>query len=261
MCRFVAYMGEQGIKVEQLLREPANSLIKQSRWAKEGLHGVNADGFGMAWYDLDDNEDPGIFKTIQPAWNDSNLAHLCKKISSKCFLAHIRASTVGDVTKSNCHPFSHGQYSFVHNGTIRKFDKLKLKLFNFIDEDLFLKIRGNTDSECFFFLVMHFLEHQGCKDLIDAVRKSFEWINNLQTDEDQENFSRLNIAISNGRELIATRCVIQNDKALSLYYAKQPKGFTIASEPLDDIADRWVEVPTNHYLHIIEGSELAVKPI
>ncbi|HJK86336.1 MAG TPA: class II glutamine amidotransferase [Candidatus Megaira endosymbiont of Nemacystus decipiens] len=261
MCRFVAYTGQKEIFIKDLLKDPEHSLIKQSHGAREGTHGVNADGFGMAWYDSTIGVTPGIFKTIQPAWNDSNLKHLCNKIQSNCFLAHIRASTVGDVTKTNCHPFYYDKYSFVHNGTIRKFSKIKLRLLNYIKENLFLEIKGNTDSECFFFLVVHYLKNANCSSLIEAVRKAFQWISDAQSDEDIENFSRLNIAISDGNELVATRCVVQNDDALSLYYVKQDGAFVIASEPLDDISNKWKEVPKNHYLRVKNGKESEVAPI
>src|SRR6056300_1646366 len=112
MCRFLTYFSNQPILLENLLDKPTNSLIKQSHEAKEGTHGVNADGFGIAWYDFDIDSHPGVFKSIQPAWNDNNLIHLSQKIRSPCFLAHVRASTIGDVNQNNCHPFAYENYAF-----------------------------------------------------------------------------------------------------------------------------------------------------
>ena len=117
MCRFLAYLGYSPIGIGQLIEAPSNSLINQSHARRGSMGGINGDGFGLAWYNGTQDTEPGLFKSTQPAWNDANLRHLSRKISSSCFMAHVRASTVGDVSQDNCHPFSYGPYTFVHNGT------------------------------------------------------------------------------------------------------------------------------------------------
>ena len=107
MCRLIGYRGKTSISLSELIEKPENSLIKQSLETKLGKKGINADGFGISWYNQDIDNTPGIFKSTQPAWNDNNLKHLCNKLLSNCFLGHVRASTVGDVTINNCHPFSY----------------------------------------------------------------------------------------------------------------------------------------------------------
>ena len=154
MCRFVAYLGKKSILLNELLVKPKNSLINQSRDAKEGRLGLNADGFGLGWYSHEIDKIPGVFKSTQPAWNDNNLKHLANKIKSSCFLAHVRASTVGDIVLNNCHPFSYHEYAFVHNGTIRFFDKIKRQIINELDDIIFSEIKAQTDSEHLFFLIM-----------------------------------------------------------------------------------------------------------
>ncbi len=250
MCRFVGYLGTREIVLDELLEKPENSLIKQSHKAREGIHGINADGFGVAWYNFSIDNTPGVFKSTQPAWNDNNLTHISEKIKSSCFLAHIRASTVGDVSQNNCHPFSFEEYSFVHNGTIRNFDAYKRKLINAIDDNLFLSIKGNTDSEHFFFLIMQYIKQNN--SLVDAVKKAITWVEDIQ--EDKIGFSRINIAITNGREIMATRFVSKDEKPLSLRYfiEKAEDGtapsLTLSSEALDD-EEQWSEVPENSYIY------------
>lgn len=251
MCRFAAYFGDTEILLDELLSKPKNSLIKQSREAMEGLHGINADGFGSAWYNFDISNYPGIFKSTQPAWNDNNLMHLSQKIKSSCFLAHVRASTVGDVNQNNCHPFAFQEYSFVHNGTIKNFDHYKKKIINAINEDLFLNIKGNTDSEYFFFLIMHFVKQN--HNLENALRNAINWVVDAQKPHDD--FSRINIVITNGDELIATRFVSKNEKSLSLKYFPTSKGaklssLILSSESLDGNDEGWGELPENHYIYI-----------
>ena len=65
---------------------------------------------------------------MRPAWNDSNLRALAAQIETRLFLAHIRATTGTEVQRSNCHPFQHDQWLFVHNGEINGFHQVKRDL-------------------------------------------------------------------------------------------------------------------------------------
>ena len=118
MCRFAAYLGKKPITLARIIDKPSHSLINQSRKARIGTFGLNADGFGIAWYNQNIDPIPAIFKSIQPAWNDQNLRHITSKVESTCFIGHVRASTIGNVNTVNCHPFSFENFAFVHNGTI-----------------------------------------------------------------------------------------------------------------------------------------------
>src|SRR5215469_6529373 len=70
MCRWLAYTGSP-ILVEKALYSPAHSLIEQSLHSELGAEATNGDGFGLGWYD--DQPLPGVFRSIEPAWNDQNL--------------------------------------------------------------------------------------------------------------------------------------------------------------------------------------------
>lgn len=248
MCRFVAYIGEESLLIGDLLVKPENSLIKQSRNANKDQYRVNADGFGMAWYNSKITNEPAIFRSIQPAWNDNNLIHLANIIESKCFIGHIRASTIGDITKSNCHPFSYKEYTMVHNGAIDGFDKIRRSLMAELSDEFFLEVKGNTDSECLFFLIMQYVYSGKGMPLNKAMEKAFTWVVNAQRENES---SRLNIVITNGKEMIATRFVSKDHRPLSLSYSKDDDdSVVIASEPLDDHVHEWHEVPVNHYVHI-----------
>jgi glutamine amidotransferase len=274
MCRFVAFMGKNPILLNELLEKPNNSLIHQSRDAREGTLGLNGDGFGMAWYDHEIEAEPGIFKSIQPAWNDNNLKHLASKIKSNCFLGHVRASTIGDVVLNNCHPFSYKQYAFVHNGTIRGFEKIRKNMICSLSDDLFGEVKAQTDSEHLFFLIMQQLKDNSQISLEQAVIQTFQIINEYQCNDDETHFSRLNIAITDGKQLFVSRFVTKNQEALSLYYAlghaidesddeqlmiegKKNGAVIVASEPLTDYAKEWQEVPVNHFL--VVNQDLKIK--
>lgn len=259
MCRFVAYLGREDIVLRKLLEDPDNSLITQSLNAKQGVHGVNADGFGISWYNRSVDDEPGLFRSTRPAWNDYNLISMARKIESNCMLGHIRSATMGEITTYNCHPFVYKEYSFVHNGGIAHFEDLRRELISELDEELFQAVRGQTDSEHLFFLIMQFLKQEKQMSLEQALLKGIQWVNDRQKDTDNEYFCGLNIAITDGKQLIVTRYCSKDRRPISLYYTTSKfkdlmksevvsDNLIVASEPLTNMSEDWTEIPLNHYI-------------
>ena len=71
-------------------------------------------------------------------------------------MAHIRAAVGSPVQQTNCHPFRHGRWLFVHNGLIQGFQTVRRELLLAVDPSLFLGIAGSTDSELLFHLALTF---------------------------------------------------------------------------------------------------------
>ena len=122
MCRWVAYSGN-AIRPAALLYDTPHSLVEQSRRDRLAGGYPNADGFGLGWYG--DGEVPGLYRSIAPAWGDRNLHEIATRISTPLFLAHIRAATGTPVEQTNCHPFRHGRWLFMHNGFIEDYQRLR----------------------------------------------------------------------------------------------------------------------------------------
>lgn len=276
MCRFAAYLGNTPIVLNRILSNPQNSLVNQSKKSREGKNGTHADGFGIGWYDQTIGNTPGIFKSIQPAWNDENLHHLTSKMRSKCFVGHVRASTVGNVNTFNCHPFSYQEFLFAHNGTIRNFDRMRRKILGSLSNPFFEMIRGQTDSEYFFALVMDILHqnsnHARLNTIVESVILAIDKINKIQKKFPDNSFSRLNTVLTDGKCIVATRYTSsKHEDPLSLYYTTgdhinihdtgrlmnstqaQPGAILIASEPLSNFSPEWKAVPTNHLLAVDEN--------
>src|SRR5215208_5710978 len=154
MCRWLAYSGSP-ILLEELLYKPEHSLIDQSLHARLGVETTNGDGFGVGWYGPD-AQTPAVFHSIEPAWNDRNLREVAGHVESPLFLAHIRASTGTAVQQTNCHPFRHGRWLWVHNGLVRDFHRVKRELALAVDESLYPQMEGSTDSEMLFYLALTF---------------------------------------------------------------------------------------------------------
>jgi glutamine amidotransferase len=282
MCRFVAYLGKKSIVLSDVLEKPSNSLIQQSRHALKLKTPVNADGFGIAWYQRSIDNSPGIFKSTQPAWNDLNLQHMANRINSKCFIGHVRASTVGNVSRSNCHPFSYQQYSFCHNGGVDNFDVIKRALRSSLSDDLYQQIIGQTDSEHFFSLLMNlFLEskQQQFSNFLDCFKEAAKQLIELQEQANLKKQAHLNTVMTDGEQLMATRYTTDDDDALSLYYTvghhinekdkgpvmkfddKNPSAILIVSEPLGDYSEQWHAIPVNHALFVNKKLETTLYPL
>ncbi|HEX6858098.1 MAG TPA: class II glutamine amidotransferase, partial [Streptosporangiaceae bacterium] len=125
-----------------MLYTPVHSLIDQSLHSRLGAETTNGDGFGVGWYDT--RPVPGVFRSIEPAWNDQNLRELAGHVSSHLFFAHIRAAIGSPVQQSNCHPFRHGRWLWMHNGFISDFAAIKRDLVLAVDESLYPEIKGQT---------------------------------------------------------------------------------------------------------------------
>jgi glutamine amidotransferase len=151
MCRWLAYSGSP-VLLEDLLYRPENSLVVQSLHSRLGAEETNGDGFGVGWYG--DRETPGVFHSIEPAWNDRNLRDISGHITSPCVFSHIRASTGSPVQQTNCHPFRHERWLWMHNGYIDGFATIKRDLAMAVDPALFARIEGSTDSEILLYLAL-----------------------------------------------------------------------------------------------------------
>ena len=58
--------------------------------------------------------------------------------------------------RTNCHPFRHGRWLWMHNGALRGFHETKRDLLMAVDPSLYADIEGSTDSEALFFLALTF---------------------------------------------------------------------------------------------------------
>ncbi len=153
MCRWLAYTGSP-VLLAQVLYTPVHSMIDQSLRSRLGAETTNGDGFGVGWYDA--GPVPGVFRSIEPAWNDQNLRELAGHVSSPLFFTHVRAAIGSPVQQANCHPFRHGRWLFMHNGYIDRFAAVRRDLVLAVDESLFPEISGTTDTEALFYLALTF---------------------------------------------------------------------------------------------------------
>lgn len=261
MCRWLAYTGDP-VYLDTLITQPDHSLLEQSLNSRLNyndagqLLAINGDGFGVGWYDK--RAEAGVFKDDLPAWYDNNLKNLCHQICSPLFMAHVRATTTGDIQRTNCHPFAYKNWIFQHNGQISHFPKLRRELQMKIAPELFPCIRGNTDSETFFLLAVTFGLMEKPKEALQRmVRTLLESLQEL----DDDGVLNLSCALSDGKKLYTLR-YSYNEAPMTQFYSTDSScvrefdndkstlpncSAVVVSEPLDHVDDKWEEIPNNTF--------------
>jgi predicted glutamine amidotransferase len=266
VCRWLAYSGTP-VLLRELLFEPAHSLIDQSLHSRLGVETTNGDGFGIGWYG--EGSEPAVFKSVEPAWNDRNLRELSGHIRSGLVFAHIRASTGTPVQQTNCHPFRHGHWLWMHNGSIAQFHEVKRDLQLAIDPTLFLDLEGSTDSETFFLLALTFgLE----EDPPSAVERAVGFVEHVGRSHGVEHPMQMTVATTDGTRVWGFRYSTER-KSRSLFYSTlvatlrqeypdnplfqrlSDETRLVVSEPLGDLPGAWNEVPESSYGVIQEGQD------
>ncbi|MDG1282002.1 MAG: class II glutamine amidotransferase [Pseudorhodobacter sp.] len=254
MCRWAAYIGKP-IFLDEIVSRPNHSLIHQSQCATECKSATNADGFGLAWYG--DRAEPGQYRDVMPAWSDANLKSLVTQVRSRLFMAHVRASTGTATSRNNCHPFTFGRWSFMHNGQIGGYERFRRDADMMIPDSYYPHRRGATDSEALFLVALaEGLEDDPKGALLRAVAR-FEA---LSREKGAAPHVRMTAALSDGEKLYALRYAT-DDLAPSLYHrwSDTRGGRAVVSEPLDVNEDGWQKIPASSFC-VFDGQEVALSP-
>ena len=275
MCRWLAYTGSP-VLLEKALYSPAHSFIDLSLHSKLGAEATNGDGFGVGWYDQAPT--PGVFRSIEPAWNDQNLRELAGHITSGHFFSHIRAAIGSAVQQTNCHPFRHGRWLFMHNGFIADFAKLKRDLVLAVDESLYPLIAGQADTELLFYLALSFgLED----DPPDAVARAIGLVEAVGEQHGVRYPFQGTVATTDGERMWAFRYSTEG-KSRSLFFTGNVPALRklfpdreildevsddarlVVSEPIGNLPGAWNEVPESSYGVVGGGDDelrrFSVKP-
>ena len=263
MCRWMGYSGAP-VLLEELLFKPKHSLIDQSMSSHSPDTPTNGDGFGVGWYDHKGRA--GLFRSIRPAWNDFNLREVCAIIESPLFLAHVRATSQAAIQETNCHPFRHGRWLFVHNGEILEIEKIRRELLFAIDPGLFSEVSGTTDSEVMFYLALTFgLE----REPIEAVERMAGFVEEVARRNGVSDPLWMTLGFSDGEKLYGVRYASDGD-APTLYHSRAMEDLyrlnpalrdrfaadarAIVSEPPGDAAAGWSEIPQGTAVTVERGA-------
>jgi glutamine amidotransferase len=283
MCRLLSYIGEP-VSLSHLLFETDSSLVAQSYSPRMMNTFLNLAGFGMAVWDPRSvrAQEPLIYRTTTLPGFDRNLQSLASKVSPTCLIAHVRGVTHSDpesVSDANLHPFRFGDAPVVlaHNGHLREFARMRYDLLEHVRPELARRIRGNTDSEWIYALVLSKLDdpygRPETDELADAAVSTLGLLRSIRSRYGIDTSSPVNLCLSTGETLVATRfsfdygwypdedTLLETDLPyVSLWYtlggeylerngssamtaSREPRSLLIASEPLTLDTTAWLEVP------------------
>ena len=291
MCRAVLYLG-QPILLDNLLFQPDSALVRQSYMPKM-LHMLNLAGFGMRAWDpgARDPASPFAYASDSLPVFDRNLKSLAGKVAAGCVLAHVRGvayNTQVEISLQNVHPFQFPgiPIALAHNGDLARFAEMHPRLLPHVRPEIARNVRGTTDSEWIYALVLSQLARaeQPCAGaaLVAAIKGAIAIIRDEREKLGIDTSSSLNLFMTDGRQVAAVRYCFDfgrygtadaarlheaNLGFLSLWYtagrdyglhdgewqmtggAGNADSILIASEPLTRDVAAWVEVPEYSLLH------------
>jgi glutamine amidotransferase len=302
MCRALAYLGSPA-SVDDLLYGPEASLVRQATDPRH-MQLMNLGGFGLAAWDAHSADPfrPFTYRTPGVPMFDRNLKALAIKLSATALIAHVRGVIYEPserVGPFNVHPFHFegAAFALAQNGDLFDFSKMRFDLVEYIGPHLSALIEGNTDTEWFYALTLAQLDDPfgecTAEEMAAAVQIALRIVGDLRERHDIHTQSPVNLVLSDGRSLVATRYVFDYgwypDDG-SFFAAEREFDFTtlwytvgsgygrtadggwemhrdngtssilIASEPLTEDVSTWVAAPEYGMLIASrEGDELNVS--
>ena len=247
MCRFVAYLGPP-VTLQSLLYDRPHSLEHQSYEPRHQRHGrVNADGFGVGWYDHERRPEPARYRSTKPMWADRSFASVAGLVAAGAVLAAVRNATPpSPVEESGTPPFGCGPWLFAHNGAVDGFrGGPGLELRKRVSERRLAAIEGAADSEVLFAMAL---------DALDAGAAPGRALATVVGTATATTGGRLNLVLTDGRALAATAF------GDSLFVRTAPGTVLVASEP-DDDDPAWSPVPERSLVEATAAGGAVVTPL
>ena len=239
MCRLLGYVAQEERSIPQFVGPKFSQFLTLSE--------IHRDGWGIA---RNDGRATTLMKAAETAKSSSNFATAIED-KSKSALLHFRWATPGlGIEEANSHPFSQGDISFIHNGSIKPYDAL----LGHIPADLLRLRTGTTDSELFFLFTLSKITSLG---VIEGVREAVKEIKNNFT------YSSLNAMILAPEFLIVVcennpenRPEWATDEYYQLRYRRDENGIVVASSGWDQ--SDWEVIP-NHSIAVFSRKDFSLS--
>jgi len=149
MCRLYGLDSTHPTTIGCELVEAQNSLIQQS--VKDERGSANPHGWGIG-YTFGNSVSQK--RQVQPASESKAFRKHAINTRAPSVIAHVRRATVGKPELNNTHPFQHEQSLLAHNGHIDNFELVRPRMLDNMDPELRGSIKGSTDSEHIFYLLL-----------------------------------------------------------------------------------------------------------
>lgn len=190
-----------------------------------------------------------------------DLTEAAEDVRTDVLVGHVRHASVGALRTENTHPFRYRSWVFAQTGTILGFDNLRERLLLSQPEFLRRNVRGETDSECFFYLFLSFLHdaghlaeaHLAPVHVVAALRASITLVDRLSAEEGHGP-NEGNILVTNGESMVA----VHRDGAMGY---RVLKGKFDIEDLLGEDGARRARIPSIDSTHFtIIASELEALP-
>jgi predicted glutamine amidotransferase len=278
MGRLFAYMGNDPDRVRCALH-PAKKLLRVT-----AEPGQSFDSWGIGFYQGEVLLQRRPKAPVDPV----DFYDLGKELRTDCLVGHVRSGTVGQPKNENTHPFRFRSWLFAHHGTLPVYDRIETPLAEQIPDFLRRNIRGQTDSEALFHLILAELHEDNLLDdpnlstqgLRNAMQRAFMRVRDLAGTEAMDK-AEIALAMTNGRILVATRhgnpvhvmklqsmtdCAVCRESEPQ--FGRQPKQhhhehlravILVADSPGGNAP--WQEVPDKTFVSVSHSLELSQAPI
>jgi len=200
MARLIGYIANRADRLRDALH--------QERHALAGLPADLRGAWGLGFY-----QGGEVLHKKQPSPDGAPIdwGVIAANVRTDCAIAHVRQPTVGGFSVDNTHPFRLRQWLFAHVGTVACFDELRDDLMKELPDFLRRNIRGNSDSELLFHLVLAGLHTRNQLEAAEPAESAVEGaIADAVAGIDRRvpaghAPSVLNVILSNGRAMYALR--------------------------------------------------------
>jgi predicted glutamine amidotransferase len=283
VCRFYALRATAPTRVECCLVQAPNSLLAQSRLDLRGFE--NADGWGIAAHgstaqagaartgSAHSSSEWVIERRPHPAHDDRWFQAAAARTQATTVLAHVRHATVGTVALENTHPFDYAGWLFVHNGTVPYFADIRPQLLAAMTPEHRAGIRGSTDSEHLFHLILSVHDEAPARPVLASLRLALERVIGWCRAIGQEPHLGLNVLLTDGLRLVGSRW------QRSLHYLERTgrspcpvcgrshaagaredyRALLVASEPIT--GEPWPEVPERSVFEVTSEGHIGALPL
>jgi glutamine amidotransferase len=276
MARMFGFIGNRADLGARVL-EANRSLLRAKRPDGEPL------GWGLGFYQSGE-----VLLRRRPLDDraEIDLVEAAEDIRTDVMLGHVRRASVGALRTENTHPFRYRAWLFAQTGTIVGFERLRSRLLESQPEFLRRNVRGETDSECFFYLFLSFLHDAGHLDdahvqgehVAAALRASVALVDRLSAEEGHGQNTG-DILVTNGEQLIAvsrTGSVIyrrwkgrfEMEELLGeegLRKARIPSiessCFSLVATDVEAVSPGFQTAPERSILHLSRSDEPSVEPL
>ncbi|CAB4534487.1 unannotated protein [freshwater metagenome] len=239
MCRLLGYVSLKPESFAEAVGEKLPEFIS--------LSSVHCDGWGVATFEHNSTESH-LTRAPEIAKDSKTFNETISNSKTDGALLHLRWATTGlPVSENNTHPFvSHG-YSFIHNGAIYPANALD----SAISDKFKSEIKGETDSERYFYFILSKIEKHGLVEgVISAVREIKE----------NYDFSSINAMLMTESHFV-TICEHDPERKPSwavdgyydLFYKFNEGDLVVASSGWDQSG--WKNLP-NHHVLVVDRATL-----